>query len=255
MRLTRFLPRNHGQEKKMHIVFFVFLTLFLFSGQYLCFAQPPEPECVILLHGSGRTKNSMEKMGGKLQAEGFSVVNWGYPFRRHTIEQLAQEAIPLAVESCRSDAPMIHFVTHSLGGIMVRYYLKHHNISKLSRVVMLSPPNGGSELVDTFGDNFLFKLMNSPATRQLGTDHTSLIRKLGKVTFELGVITGDRTINPLYSLLIPGPDDGKVSVNNAKVEGMSDFLVVHSSHPFIMRNREALAQTIYFLKNGRFERD
>ena len=157
--------------------------------------------------------------------------------------------------SCCGTSPRIHFVTHSLGGIIVRYYLKNHRIPELGRVVMLSPPNGGSEVVDKFRDNFIFKWLNGPAGQQLGTGKDSLPKKLGGVAFELGVIDGDRSINLFLSIIIPGPDDGKVSVSNAKVEGMKDFIIVHSSHPFIMKNRHAIKQTITFLRQGEFTRE
>jgi triacylglycerol lipase len=120
---------------------------------------------------------------------------------------------------------------------------------------MLSPPNGGTEVVDKIGHNFLSRFINGPAGEQLGTNASSLPRSLGKVEFDLGVITGDKSINFILSCLIPGPDDGKVSITNAKVEGMNDFLVVHASHPFIMKNHEAIEQTTHFLKHGRFEKN
>jgi len=225
-------------------------------GQSICFGQSPQKEYVILLHGLARTKNSMTKMEKHLKAEGFAVANWGYPSRSYRIEELAERAITDAVGYCRKNgATKIHFVTHSLGGILVRYYLKHHEIAELGRVVMLSPPNRGSEIVNKIGNNFLFRFINGPAAKQLGTDASSLPRNLGKVDFDLGVITGDKSINFLLSRLIPGRDDGKVRIPNAKVEVMRDFLVVHASHPFIIKNREAIEQTIHFLKYGEFEKN
>lgn len=119
---------------------------------------------------------------------------------------------------------------------------------------MLSPPNRGSEVVDKIGRTFIFKWINGPASQQLGTDNDNLPKKLGAVDFDLGIITGDRSINPFLSLIIPGTDDGKVSVNNAKVEGMRDYIVIHATHPFIMKNRQAIKQAIHFLKFGKFQK-
>ena len=142
-----------------------------------------------------------------------------------------------------------------MGGIIIRLYLKSHRVPELGRVVvMLSPPNAGSEVVDRLKDNCFFKWLNGPAGRQLGTEAEGLPRKLGHADFELGIITGDRTINPILSTMIPGPDDGKVSVESARLDGMKDFIVIHATHPFIMKNREAIRQTIYFLKHGVFQR-
>ncbi len=218
------------------------------------FANDPL-EYVVLFHGLARTKRSMTKMEKHLYAEGFGVLNMGYPSRSKTIEELAEEIIPHSIMLCHEKgARKIHFVTHSLGGIMVRYYLKHHHVSELGRVVMLSPPNGGSEIVDKFRQNCIFKWLNGPAGQQLGTDKDSLPKKLGSVAFELGVITGDRSINLLLSIIIPGTNDGKVSVTNAKVDGMKEFIIIHSSHPFIMKNRHAIDHTTAFLRHGTFKR-
>lgn len=183
------------------------------------------------------------------------MVNFDYPSRKHKIEQLSAEVLPDAIKICREQQPdKIHFVTHSLSGIMLRYYLKQHEMPDLGRVVMLSPPNKGTEVVDKLGSNFLFRALNGPAGLQLGTGATSIPNTIGRVDFDLGVITGDRTINFILSSLIPGDDDGKVSVTNAQVEGMDDFLVVHTSHPFIMKNNQAIEQTLHFLQNGKFSR-
>lgn len=123
---------------------------------------------------------------------------------------------------------------------------------KIGRVVMLSPPNHGSEVVDKLGELALFKFINGPAGLQLGTGHDSVPQSLGAPSFKAGIITGDRTINLILSLLIPGPDDGKVSIESAKLEGMAGFCVVPASHPFIMKDRLAIEQTLVFLARGAF---
>ncbi|EDN65388.1 conserved hypothetical protein [Beggiatoa sp. PS] len=143
-----------------------------------------------------------------------------------------------------------------MGGIITRFYLKENKIKNLGRVVMLSPPNQGSELTDSLKNNvnILFRFFTGPAGQQLGTEPSSIPNQLGPVNFELGVITGNATLNPLYSYLIPGEDDGKVSVERAKVKGMKDFLVVPHSHTFIMNSHEVREQIVYFLEYGQFRR-
>ncbi len=155
----------------------------------------------------------------------------------------------------RMVAAKINFVTHSLGGILVRSYLARHSIPELGRVVMLAPPNQGSEVVDKLGRLFLFKWINGPAGNELGTDATSMPNKLGPANFPVGIIAGDRSINWINSLLIPGSDDGKVSIERTKLAGMSDHLVIHTTHPFIMQNREVIRQTIQFLRTGGFDHE
>jgi len=209
---------------------------------------------VILLHGLCRTGRSMVPMQRALTDAGYKVRNVDYPSRTAPIQKLADDAIGKAVGDCQRDgATKIDFVAHSLGGILVRSYLARHEIPLLGRVVMLAPPNQGSEVVDKLGGLFLFKWINGPAGNELGTDKNSTPNKLGPANFPAGIIAGDRSINWINSLLIPGHDDGKVSVERTRLAGMTDQVVIHSTHPFIMRNREAIRQTIHFLQTGSFD--
>jgi triacylglycerol lipase len=212
------------------------------------------PETVILLHGLCRTSHSMAKMEHALTDAGYRVQNVSYPSRTASIQKLADDAIGKAVADCqRNGATKIDFVTHSLGGILVRSYLARHSLPELGRVVMLAPPNQGSEVVDKLGWTFVFKWLNGPAGDELGTGTHSTPNQLGPVNYPVGVIAGDRSINWINSLLIPGADDGKVSIERTKLAGMSDQIVIHTAHPFIMKNREAIRQTIQFLRSGAFD--
>jgi pimeloyl-ACP methyl ester carboxylesterase len=221
-------------------------------------AQPPtpaaSPDGVILLHGLARSARSMDKLAGALRAAGFQVVNQDYPSREKPIGELSLVAVGAALRRPELQAcPKIHFVTHSLGGILVRAYFKFHVDPRLGRVVMLGPPNQGSELVDRLGSWKLFRWLNGPAGPQLGTGADSVPRQLGPVNFELGVIAGDRSINWINSLLIPGPDDGKVAVRHTRIDGMKAWTRVHATHPWLMKNRTAIRQAIRFLRTGAFD--
>jgi triacylglycerol lipase len=208
-------------------------------------------EQVVLLHGLARTSGSMEALEKALSQEGYTVLNIDYPSRKFQISELAK-MVRDEVASKTVGAEKVHFVTHSMGGIIVRYIQKYDPLPNIGRVVMLSPPNQGSEVVDFLGNTWPFGLINGPAGKQLGTDQNSIPEKLGAVNFETGIITGDRSINWINSLIIPGDDDGKVSVENAKVEGMADFVVVHVSHPFIMKDKAVIIKCISFLRSGHF---
>jgi len=140
-----------------------------------------------------------------------------------------------------------------MGGILVRFYLAKHDINKLGRVVMLAPPNAGSELVDRLSKSQLFNLINGPAGKQLGTDVASLPNSLGAVNYEVGIIAGNRSLNPIYSSLITGDNDGKVSTQNTRLEGMTDFIVLPYSHTFIMNRPQVIEQTLFFLQQGKFQ--
>lgn len=210
-------------------------------------------ECVILLHGLARSSRSFSSMENSLNEEGYHVVNVDYPSRKQTIERLVENYVTKAVAECQFLQPKkIHFVTHSMGGILLRYYLANHLLENLGHVVMLSPPNQGSEIVDKLADFPGFSAFNGPAVSQLGTSAKSLPNKLGPVDYSVGVITGNKSINLILSTLIPGEDDGKVSVERAKVTGMSDYLIVPHTHPMIMSSKDVILQTIGYLQNGKF---
>lgn len=215
-------------------------------------ASEKESACVVLLHGLARTSHSMKPIEQRLGEAGFPVANIGYPSRHHPIEELADLVMQEVDKACRENQT-IHFVTHSLGGILVRYYLSENELPNLGRVVMLAPPNQGSEIVDNLRNFPGFRLWNGPAGMQLGTTDEDLPRQLGPVEFELGIIAGDRSLNPLLSRYLPTPHDGKVSVASTKVEGMSDFLLVQENHTFIMRDSKVMDQVIEFLEEGRFD--
>lgn len=212
---------------------------------------------VILLHGMGRSHRSMAKMARCLSKKGYRVINLDYPSTGATIEALSSGIVADTVSRCRGQDPSvaIHFVTHSLGGILVRQYLQTHRLPPGSRVVMLSPPNRGSEIADLLKDFFLYRWIMGPAGQQLGTGADAVPNRLGPVDVPVGIITGDRSLEPWFSSRLPGADDGKVAVARARLEEMTDFLVVHKSHGFIMNDPQTIAQAIHFLEHRRFRRE
>jgi len=223
-----------------------FIGIILLSVQANVFA-----DCVILLHGLTRSADSMKKMEVRLIAAGYHTVNLDYPSTKFNIEQLTEKTIEPAIKKCPK-GQKVHFVTHSLGGILIRNYLNKKAIKKLHRVVMLGPPNQGSEVVDKLKNIPGFYFINGEAGLQLGTDSKSIPMQLGEANFELGIIAGNWSINFILSTLIPGNDDGKVSVERSKLKGMSDHIIMPVTHPFMMKNEKVISQVITFLESGQF---
>lgn len=213
-------------------------------------------DCVVLLHGLARSAGAMETMQQALTDAGYHTVNVDYPSRKHAIEALAPMVIPPALAQCREkQTDVIHFVTHSMGGILLRQYLQDNVIADLGRVVMMGPPNQGSQVVDNLKDVPGFKAFNGPAGMQLGTSEQDVPKQLGPVSFELGVIAGTSSINLILSTMLPNPDDGKVSVKNTKVQGMCALVTVEVSHPFLMKRQKVIKQVLQFLEAGKFSGD
>lgn len=205
---------------------------------------------VVLLHGLGRTHRSMRPMERALGEAGYRVVNLGYPSREATVQVLADRVAAELRRCCGDGVERVHFVTHSLGGILVRAYQAAYGPDRIGRVVMLSPPNHGSEVVDRLPEDLL-RVLLGPASLQLGTDSASVLRELPRPEFELGIITGDVSLNPLFSWWLPGDDDGRVSVRSARIQG-ADLLVVPYTHTFIMWREQVIEETLAFLSTGRF---
>lgn len=214
---------------------------------------------VLLLHGLGRHRRSMNAMGRALARHGYAPDNIGYASTCHPIEHLADTVVRPAVDRwLEAGAERIHFVTHSLGGILVRAEAARRfdagtPLPDGCRAVMLAPPHAGSEVADALRDTWPVSTWCGPALRELGTGTDSVPRTLGSIRgIEVGVMIGTRRIVP-FDRFFEGDNDGNVSVASAFAPtGLRDTQVVRPSHAFVMRDREVIRQTLYFLDHGRF---
>jgi triacylglycerol lipase len=221
-------------------------------------AAPPAASAptLVLLHGLGRSPRAMRPLERAARARGYRVLNYGYASREAGV---AAHASRLAAR-VRAEAPSgpLYVVTHSLGGIVLRQAVASGELpaARVSGAVMLAPPNQGSEVADALTARPALRPLSrvalGPAGAELGTGAASLVRRLPPVTFPLGVIAGTRSLNPVFSWIIPGPDDGKVAVARAGVPGMRAFRAVPHTHTFIMRAPSVIADTFTFLECGRF---
>jgi triacylglycerol lipase len=202
---------------------------------------------VILLHGLGRSPLSLRYAEYRLRKAGWSAVNIGYPSRGHPIEELASF---VASRLPTSGRPM-HFLTHSMGGIVLRCLVKANRPPNLGRAVMLGPPNAGSQLASRMGSRRLPRWLMGPALRQIGVEADSVPNRLGPVDFQVGVIAGHRSLDP-FRLLLAGESDGRVCLPETRVAGMADWLCVPRGHALLMLDPRVLDQALHFLAHGRF---
>lgn len=212
--------------------------------------DPQARERVVLLHGLARTPRSMRPLAAVLERAGFAVHNLGYPSRSRTPDELLAHVGDEIARCCADGERPLHFVAHSLGGILVRAYLESHEAPQLGRVVMIAPPNRGTRWVGALGRNPIFAVLLGPTAQLLGTGADSLPNRLGPARYELGVIAG--SLDPLRPWRDPAAGDGLVAIESTRLEGMDDFLVLHETHVSIKRDPRAAAAVVHFLRHGRF---
>ena len=209
----------------------------------------------VLLHGIGRSPWWMRKLERALQAAGFATLNLGYPSRKKPLELLAADihgAIRHFAEEV--DGPL-HFVGHSMGGLLARVYIAKYRPRNLGRVVMLGTPNGGSEVAELLHDLALSRFYYGPAGQQLTTALHPTLTSLPAIDYAVGIVSGNRSLHPLSPLIrLPKPNDGTVSVASSRLDGMADHVVVGAYHAELPRHRLALEQAITFLQEGRFRK-
>lgn len=235
----------------MHKIILIIFILLSSAFSYNLIAESIN-ESVILLHGLGDVKLSMLKLEIALKDEGYTTKNIGYSTTGETIESLAKKELSEVVERYKKIGfKKIHFVTHSMGGLIVRYYLQDHTLPTGSRIVMLSPPNHGSEIADHFLESKFYKLIVGDVGQELATN-SNMLSELKPIVPEVGIIAGNKSSNKYFSKIIPGEDDGRVAVDNTKLTEMKDFIVVPSTHLTIKYNNEVIKQTAFFLKDGKF---
>lgn len=207
-------------------------------------------QMVFLLHGIAKTKYDMAALAKRLRREGYAVVNWDYSSTRYRIHELADM---LAEQVERFPNYRVHFVTHSMGGIVVRKFFSRHSLPNAGRFVMIAPPSQGAELAQFFGNWGLYQYLLGPAGQDLRPGSDGCCASAGIPPVEFGIIAGGtgRTIgiNPL----LPGDNDGTVTVESTRLEGAQDFALVPYPHPVIQMMPKTLDLAVSFLEKGTFD--
>lgn len=215
-------------------------------------------ETVVLLHGIGHSLWNMTMVERALQKAGYATLNLSYPSRKHDIQFLSQWlADTLDAQGVWRDSNKVHFVGHSMGGLVIGLYLQNHRAAlpteKMGRVVMLGTPHGGSEVADGLKDNMLYQFVFGPAGQEL----TTATRGANKIKpwYDLGVIAGTQNwMYPLGQAFIKDDNDGCVSVESTRLDGMKDHIVLPVMHGFMGWDGNVHRQIEAFLKGGAFER-
>jgi len=222
-----------------------------------CTAVPAKQnrEAVVLIHGLGRSGKSMRPVARFLKKNGYEPITLSYPSRKKDISSLVDEHIAPALDSLKAQYSPLHFVTHSLGGILLRAYLQTDSLPAESKIIMLGPPNKGSEVNQFFQRFGWYQHFDGPTGQQLGVDSaTSIPLQLEPVEATIGIIAGDASWELWSSWwIIPGKDDGKVAVESTKLPEMTDFVTVHRTHTFMMNAKEVHRYILNFLQTSRFK--
>lgn len=229
----------------------------VFAGMVFLFcnvAFAGKGDYVVLLHGIGRTSSCMAKLATAFEEKGYQVINIDYPSRQHTISDLANIISDQIKEALKQADLKVHFVGYSMGGLVARAYIHAYKPENLGRLVMLGTPNQGSEVADLLQDSVLFNWFYGPAGVELTTNYNRS-EICGVIDYDAGAIAGTWTIDPVSYFIIPGKNDGKVSVESTKIEGLKDHLVLPVTHTFLPLNDDVIQQTIAFVENGTFLRE
>lgn len=210
---------------------------------------------VILLHGMYRSNVAMRPVDKFLKSLGYGTSNISYPSTEYEIETLVKDYLVPEIDKYKEQPDItLHFATHSMGGILVRYYLKHNSLPNLGNVVMIAPPNKGTPLAELFEDSDWINTKSGPSKMQLGASKDSWVNQLGAANFDVGIIAGNENNNIITDMILPGEDDGVVSVESTKLDKMKDFITIPAKHYRLRSNITVLQQVAHFLRYGSFYR-
>lgn len=212
--------------------------------------EPMTGTAVIALHGILRSSKSWDALKRHLEPDGYQFVAVDYPSTQRSIEQFADQL--QTVIASLNGIEKIHFVVHSMGGLVVRRWCQTYSDPRIGRLVMIGTPNAGAEIATMLQKNLLFQAIFGPAGQELVAAPDNFIEKLPTPPFEFGVIMGSRGTSDGYNPLIPGDDDGVVTVRSARLPGAVDSLAVRCLHSFQCWNPEVMDATRRFLKSGAF---
>lgn len=250
VRQTAGTALRHRARSKLRQGWMEFILLALLVLLASNTAAEPAAEQVVLLHGIGKQARDMAPLAKILERAGYKVLNLDYPSTDAPIEPLAIGLLD-QVQQHLSPLKTTHFVAHSMGGLIALHLAAVMTDFPIGRMVQLGTPNHGSEVADALQHQRWFKALYGPAGQQLTTEARNQPLPSQRAD-AFGIIAGNRSIDPISSWLIPGPDDGKVAVARTRHGDMDDHIVLGVAHPFLPRSEQVHDQVLYFLKNKYF---
>ena len=229
---------------------FLFIILILLCTQ-VAYTQTSNTnqETVVLIHGFGRDADSMAGLSNWFKNAGYGVEQVEYESLTQNMDEIKKEVFD-QIDRCCLELMKVHFVGHSIGGLLIRSYLGENNISNLGRVVLIGTPNKGWYDTEIFDQQWLPHIA-IPVLMDIAGEDTDFLNSLEPPYYDLGVIAGDIGIG-VIEFLLGGPNDGLVRVESTQVEGMKDFVIVRLAH-YDLRSKKIVADhAINFLKHGSF---
>jgi len=206
---------------------------------------------VVLIHGILRSSKSFSTIAARLRESGWAAFPFDYPSSQIGIHEAADYLN--SVVSHLEDLDELDFVCHSMGGLVLRAWFGEHSDPRVKRAVMMGTPNRGAALADMLRKNLIFRAVFGPSGQQLVTDADGVIPKLATPPCEFALIAGARGTPEGWNPLIPGDDDGTVSVDAVRLDGCTDFTTVRALHSLLLKHPQAVEQALHFLEHGRLQ--
>ncbi len=210
------------------------------------------PDKILLIHGLAENSRWMSFFELSLRAAGYDAAAIDYPSTSYSMEELMEQHIKPFIDT-HKDAESLHFVTHSMGGILLHHFLSKYNLPNRGRVVMLTPGFNGSPTITVLSHFPWFENILGQAGMQSADNEYCFSRNLPPVEdYEVGIVAGNLALDPISWFAIEAPNDGKTSIEGTKIDGMKDHIVLPVSHDTVLASPIALYQTLYFLEHGYF---
>ena len=233
---------------------------------------------LVLLHGIYGKSSDMESIAQNFK-DNYRIINIQYPTTKETAEEISDLYIEPNIENIKEQIfsenfhkkienqyyeidensnkinknfnqnVKINFVAHSMGTGILRYYLKENPLENLGKVVFISPPSHGSHLADV---PFVDKLpsMLGKVVPQFSTKKDSFVNQLGEPDYNYMILIGNKTNNPLYSMIIRGKDDGMVPLKTAKMKSDNFKIIENTTHTSILKDKRTMKEISEFFKSS-----